>query len=145
MIAGSLWCALGVVGFIRGHWVHKDSPWRQSGSSGVAGFTGIRTGCRRFHPGSLGSLGCALGAIVVHPGSLGSLRCALLSIGFIWGDWVHWGAHRGPSGSSGISGFTMVRPGDGRVHPMVSSGSSGVAAMTGVLRGGRRVHPRMPG
>ena len=102
----SLWCALGVVGLTRGHWVHNDSPWRQSGSSGVAGFTGVRTGCRRFHPESLRSLGCALGAIVVHQGSLGSQRCALCSIG-LSGVTGFTGVRTGPSGSSG---FTVVRP-----------------------------------
>ena len=32
----SLGCALGVVGFIRVRWVHWDTPWVPSGSSGVA-------------------------------------------------------------------------------------------------------------
>ena len=64
---GSLGCALGVVGFIRGRWVHL-----------------VRPGGCRVHPVSLGSVGCVLRAFGfrsvhwgvpwcrrVHPGSFG--------------------------------------------------------------------------
>ena len=67
---GSLMCALGVVGFIRGRWVHWGAPWGRriypgsldsmvcalgsSGSSAVVRFTGMRPERRRVHPGSLG-------------------------------------------------------------------------------------------
>ena len=32
---GSLWCALGVVGFVRGRWVHSGATCGSSGSSSV--------------------------------------------------------------------------------------------------------------
>ena len=66
---GSVECAFAVVVFIRGRWVQWDTPWRSSysfiwgrcvhwcspwgpsGSFGVAGFTEVRPGCRRVHPG----------------------------------------------------------------------------------------------
>ena len=41
---GSLGWALGVVGFIRGRRVHQGAPRGSSGSPGVAGFTGVRSG-----------------------------------------------------------------------------------------------------
>ena len=56
---GSLRCALGVVEFIRGGWVHWGAPWRSLNSFGE------RLGGSQ---GSLGSFGCALG---VRSGSLG--------------------------------------------------------------------------
>ena len=88
------------IGFIRGRWVNCGAPWwpscssvvalertndrldsvecalGSSGASGVAGFTVLRTRCRRIHPGSLGSLGVRIGVIElirVHPRSLGLL------------------------------------------------------------------------
>ena len=142
---------LGVVRFIRGHWVHWDAPWGPSGSYGFASFTGIRTGRpissggHRVHQGLLGSLGCALGAVENIPS-----------------NWVHLGTPSGPSGSSGVDVITGVCTGCHRVHPVkqgslgcaleavrfiqgrwkhwgppwVLSGSSGVAGFAGVRTGG---------
>ena len=59
----SLVYALGVIGFIRGRWVHSVSPWGSLGSSGVVRFTRVRPGCRCVHLGSLGSLMFALGVV----------------------------------------------------------------------------------
>ena len=67
--------ALGVVGFIRGCWVHSGAPWGCFGVSGVDGFTRVCPGGR-----------------CVHPVSLGSLRCAKAVVGFNLGRWVHSGA-----------------------------------------------------
>ena len=87
---GSLGCALGVVGFIRGRWVHFGAPrWSLSAS-------GVRPGCRR-----------------VQLRSLGSLRCALGFMRFIL---VHWGSSRGSSGVSAVAGFTRVRRSHGSRH-----------------------------
>ena len=61
--------------FIRGRWVHCGAPWSSSDSSEVAAFIGVHPGVGRFHPGSLGSLGCT---VVV--------------VGFVRARWVHWGA-----------------------------------------------------
>ena len=84
---------VGVVVFIRGRWVHRGSPGGPAGSSGVAGFTGVRPGGRRVHPWSLGSLECALGSVGFIRGRfVASLECALGAIGFIRGRWVLWGA-----------------------------------------------------
>ena len=73
--------------------------WVSSGSSGVAGFIGLRPGGRRDHPDTLGSLGCVLGVI-----------------GFILGSWVHWSASWESSGSSGTVGLIGVRLGVRRVN-----------------------------
>ena len=103
--------SLGVVRYIRCHWVHRGAPWESFGSSGVAGFTGVRPVCRRFHPGSLGSLGCAQGIVgfiwvVFFPG------VRPLGVGIIRVGWVHLDA---PLVSSGSSGFSGVRPWSPRV------------------------------
>ena len=98
----ALWCALGVVDFMRGRWVHSGAPW---GSSGVVGVTRVRPGVRWVHPGapweSLSSSGvvgftlvCAGGRrnrlrSLDSLGSLGSLFCAVVVVGFIQGLWVH--------------------------------------------------------
>ena len=67
-----IWCAPWVNGFIRVRYVYWGAPLGLSGLSGIAGFIGVCTGGRRFHQGSLRSLGYALGVV-----------------GFILG---HWGA-----------------------------------------------------
>ena len=72
-----------------------------SGSSGVAGFTGVRPRSHRVHPGSLDSVGYARSVFV-----------------FIQGHWVYWWVS---SGSSFVAGFSGVRPVLRRVH----SGSLG--------------------
>ena len=73
---GSLGCAMGLVGFIRGGWVHSGVPWGSLGSffsfgslgsalgalgscwslgsSEVVGFTCVRYVGRCVHPGSFG-------------------------------------------------------------------------------------------
>ena len=62
-----------MAGVIQGHCFHWGAPQGLSASSGVIGEC---PGCRRVHPESLGSLGCALGVagfIEVMPlGSSGS-------------------------------------------------------------------------
>ena len=104
-------CALGVVGYIRCHWLHRGASSESFGSSGVAGFTGVRSVCRRFHPGSLGSLGCAQGIVgfiwvvvftCVRPWGVGIIRVGC----------VHLDA---PLVSSRSSGFSGVSPGSPRV------------------------------
>ena len=125
---GSIECALGVVGFIRVRWVHSVAPLRSSG---------FRPCVRWVHPVSLGSLGCALGVFgfilcevgvfgfmygrFVHSGahlaSMFSLVRALGVIGFIQGRWVHSGAHWESLGSSGVVGFNRVHTGGCWTNP----------------------------
>ena len=83
------------------------------------------------------------------------------AVGFIRGCWDHWSKPWVPSGSCGVTGFTVVRQGGRRVHPASldslgcameavefircrwvlwgahwgPSGSSGVAGITGVRPG----------
>ena len=83
------WHALGVVGFIRGHWfqsgafircrwVHSSATWGSLGSSCVVGVTQERSGYRLVHTGSFGSLHAVRWVHSVAPwGSLGSRGCAL--------------------------------------------------------------------
>ena len=47
---GTLGCALEIVGFIRGRWVHWSAPWGSSGSFGVSGFIGVRPVNRLVYP-----------------------------------------------------------------------------------------------
>ena len=82
-----------------------------------------------------------LGGRLVHIGSLGLLGCALRVVGFIWGRWVHIGARLGSMGdhwvslgSSGVVGFTRVRPGGVSVY-------AESMVFTRVYPGGRWVHP----
>ena len=67
--------ALGVIGFMRGRWVHSGAHCGSLGSSGVVGFNQV-----------------GLGDPWVHPGRLGSLVCALGVVEFMWVRWVHSGA-----------------------------------------------------
>ena len=93
------------------------------GSSGVVGFTRVRPGGRRVHPGSLGSLTCALRFVGfiwrrwLYSCALSSIVCALGVVGFIRGRWIHSGVPWGSIGSSAVVGFTRVRPEGRRVHP----------------------------
>ena len=64
--------ALGVVGFIRGSWVHWGAPWWSSGSFRVAGLIGVFA---EGHP--------------VYHVTLGSFGCVLWVVGFFRGGWVH--------------------------------------------------------
>ena len=48
-------CALVVVGFILGRWVHFGGPWVSSDSSVAAEFIGVRPGSVRVHRKPLGS------------------------------------------------------------------------------------------
>ena len=68
---GSFGFALGVVGFIRGHWVDEGAPWGSFSSFGLVVFTRVRPGGRWVHSVSLDSLGFALG---VSLGSCGVVR-----------------------------------------------------------------------
>ena len=77
---GSLGCALGVGGFIRGNCVH---------SLGDFGFDWYRW---------------------VRLGSLGSLAFALVVDGFIRGRWIRSRARRVSLRSSGVVGFTCTHP-----------------------------------
>ena len=101
---------MGVVGFIRGRWVHAGAPLGLMGTSCVVGFSRVRAACICVLPVSLGSLGCALEVAGFIRGlwvnsctpweSLGSSKVALgytLSVvGFIQGVWVNsvapWGS-----------------------------------------------------
>ena len=89
----------------------------------------MRTGGRRDHPVSLGTLWCSLGLVgftvfivvrpegrSVRPWSLGSLGCALEVDGFVRCRWDHLGTPWGSSGSSGDPGFIGVRTGVPQVH-----------------------------
>ena len=51
---GSLWCALRVVGFVRGRWIHSGATCGSSGSSSVGGFISVRYGGRTLmYPANL--------------------------------------------------------------------------------------------
>ena len=127
---GSLGCALGVVLFIQGGWVHCNGPSELSCSSGFPVFIEVRPGGCRVHPGLLGY---ALGVV-----------------GFILGRWFHWDAFWGWSGPSGVAALIGVRPWCGQgnrgrwVHCSAlweSTASSEVAGFIVVRRAGRQVHP----
>ena len=45
---GSLVFALGVVGFIRGRWIHSGTRWGSLDSTGVFGFTKVSAGVVGF-------------------------------------------------------------------------------------------------
>ena len=62
-LLGSLGCALVLVGFMQGRWVHWSAPSCLSGSCGVAELIVVRPGVHLVHTGSLGSLGYALGVV----------------------------------------------------------------------------------
>ena len=120
--------------------VYCGAPWESSGSFGVAGFIGVRTGVVGFIRGrwtysgapsrSLGSfavVGCIrvrLRGHCVHAGLMGSLGCALGLVGYILCHMVHWGspwgrrvhpeslvAHQGSSSSLEFTGLIRVRSG----------------------------------
>ena len=102
---------LGVVGYVRGRWVHWGAPWKSSGTSCVGSLIRVHPGVHRVRPGSFG---CALGVIGSSgvPGlivgvcpidcrvSLGSLGYAQVVVGF-----------------TAVAGFIYVRPDGGRGHP----------------------------
>ena len=116
--------ALGVVGFIRGHWgaqlghrVHPvslgtlDCALRHVHRCWVhLAVVGLRRGVHRVHKVSQDSLGYALVVVwFIRGGSLGGL-------GFIWCSCVHSGAPSGYSGSSRVAGLIGVHPGGHRVR-----------------------------
>ena len=128
----SLGCAVGFFRFFRGRGVLWGALWWSSGSSRVAGCTGVRSGwfilvrgVRWGAPlGSSGSSGVAR-LIGVRPvccrvylKSLGSVGCALGVVGFIPSRWVDMGAQWRSSVSSRVVGFIWARPGCRRVHPV---------------------------
>ena len=82
---GSFGCALVLVGFMQGRWVHWSAPSCLSGSCGVAELIVVRPGDRLFHTGSLGSLGCALGVVGFVWLKMG---CALGVLSFVYGHWL---------------------------------------------------------
>ena len=86
-------------------------------SSGVVRFTRVR----------LGSLALGVDVFIrgrwIHSslpwgslGFLGSLKFALGVTGFMRGRWVHSGSSLVPMGSSGVVGFSGVRPGGRWIH-----------------------------
>ena len=106
------------------------------GSSEVVEFTQVHHWGRWVHPGWLGSLRCALGVFGFiwfvwftreHPGGVGFMRV----VGIVRGRWVHSIAPWGSLGSSGVVGFTRVRPVRRWVHAasLVSSGVALVYAL----------------
>ena len=132
---GSRACALGVLRFIRFHWVHAGAPSWSPGSFGVVGSTRTRPGGRRDHSRSFGSLWCVLVVFVLcwvpartpcmssgSIGYLGSRGCAHGFIGFILVRWVHSDASWVWSCSFMVVGFTRVRLGDCRLY-LLSLGS----------------------
>ena len=127
---GSHGFALGVVGLIRGRWVHSCSPWGRWVYPGllgsldfVVGFSRVHACVRWVHPWSL----CSLGLALVSLGSLGSLGFVLGVVRFMQGRCVHSGSRSGSLGSSGVVRFTQVR--------------AGGVGFTSVRAGGRWVHP----
>ena len=94
------------------------------GSSGVVGFTGVRTAGRSVDPGSLGALAFAFGVVgfilsrFVHSGSpwwwLGLCRV----VAFIWGRWVQTVSPLVSLCSSMVVGITQVRIRCRWVHPV---------------------------
>ena len=139
----SLGCARGVVGFIKGRWIHWCAPWESSGSSGVAGFIGVRPLLSSGSSGVTGFIVVCPGGRRVHPGSLGSFGCTLEDVWFIRGRCIHPEARRRSSGSSRFAGFIEVRSG-GRGDAPGSLRSSGCAVgVVGFMRG-RWVHLGTP-
>ena len=109
-----------------GCWVHSGVPWGAMGSSGVVGFTRVRPGGRR-----------------VHPGSLDSLTCALRFVRFIWRRWVYSCVLSSIVCALGVVGFTRVFPGDGwvssrgrRVHPGSLGSLTCALSFVGFIWGG---------
>ena len=142
---------IGVVGFSRYRCVHFRAPWRSSGSSGVVGFTQVRSGCRWVHQLSWVSLERALevvglilrasfGSSVVGLGWLGSFACILRVVVFIEGGWVPSGAPWESLGSSRVIGFALARPVGSWVHSVslirlgALWGSSGSSTVFGFAR-----------
>ena len=166
MLLGSLWCALRVVAFIRGCWVHSGMPWRSFGSSWVARITQVRPGYRWIQSFSL--LRCALGVFgfirfrLVHSGatwgalgacvSLGSSEVVVFTRVCHGGRWVNTGYLGSVPRALGVfrvrlvhSGAPWVRLVHARrwVHPR-SLGSLGCAmGFVGFMRG-RWVHASAP-
>ena len=111
---GSLRCALGVVGYVRGRWVHRVALWVSSGSFGVAGFIRVRPGEVGFFRGrsvywsapwgSSGLFGVS-GYIGKRVGFVRSrwVHCGapFVVVGFGQGHWIHWGDPWVRSGSFG--------------------------------------------
>ena len=94
---GSIARALGVIGFLRGVWIHAKATW--------------------------GGRSCSLGLFralyksLDFPGLLGSLVYARGVVGFIRGRWVHTRAPWGSLRLSGVVGFSRERLGGRWVHP----------------------------
>ena len=125
--------ALGVVGFIRGRWVHSGSHWESLGSTRVVGF--IR--CRWFQSGSargsLSSSGVIAFTLVCRrvrwllsgsplwsfglSGFFGFAGFAIGVVGFIQDRLDHSGSPLGQLVSSGVFGFNRVRSWVRCVHP----------------------------
>ena len=61
-VVGLSWL-VGVVGIIRGRWVHSGAPSGSVGSSRCVEFTRVLPSGRWVHPESLGSLGLAMGVL----------------------------------------------------------------------------------
>ena len=74
----SLWCALGVVGFIRGRWAHSDAPSALFGSFGDVVLVRVRSGGHWVH-------------LYAPRVLLGIFRVVRLISVRPWGRWVHLG------------------------------------------------------
>ena len=155
-------CAPWIVGFIRGRWVHSGASsgslgssvsfcscgcalgrWVHSGAQrGSFGFSGVV----RFtwvHPGFFGVIRFCCVHSCAPRWSLGSFGCALVVVGYFHGRWVLLGAHWVSLGSSGVFGFTRVRPRGRWVHPG-SFGSLGCALGVVCFIRDRWVHSGAP-
>ena len=153
----SFGCTLGVIGFIRGRWVHSGVPWGSSGSFRIVRFIRVHPAVFRVYSGryvhsgapwgSSGSFGVVRfirvrpGGLRFQSGSLGSFRCTRVVIGFIWGCRVH-SRSLGTFGCAlPVIGFieyirgVCIHPG----APWVSSVSLGVAGFIRVRPRGHRV------
>ena len=70
-------CALRVVRFILGHWVHSGAPGWLSGSFRVVGLIWVCHGGLSVRLGSVGFIQVHPVGRRIHSGSLGLFRCAL--------------------------------------------------------------------
>ena len=145
-VVGSLWGSLrssAVVWFtwVRpvGHWVHPASLGLLGFAPCVVEFIGFalgvtaRTAGRSADPGSLGSVAFALGVV----GFIQSARFTRVRLGSgrVQPDSFHTGSRCGSFGSSGVVGFSRVRPWGRWVHPRSLDSLGFAMGVTGFIRG----------
>ena len=124
---------MGVVGFIRGSWVHSGAPLGSFGLCGVDAFTCVCAGGRWIHPGSLCSLQCAQGVFRFNLGR--SVYSCAPWMSFGHPGW-HTGTRSGSSGSSWVIGFTQKRTRCRWVYFDAPWGLLGSCAVVGFMRSG---------